>query len=229
MPVMAGKEVWGKPWEEIAQPLGAEPGASSLMFYPNPEHAVAETPTTTAVASYIIREHGTERFVDTVKSFMKNKLMMIQHSTYGPGPDYSTLHPPVVQADMNAALEERVATGKAKQEKSTTRQGTIKSKLTGVRLKQHATYDELFNMKISDLDLQIDKLREAGDKHVHPKSTLQNKDTKVKEILAGLERRRSLGITVVADTQSHENMESESAEPVLPEDMELYHPDEVVF
>ncbi|EUC59718.1 hypothetical protein RSOL_322570, partial [Rhizoctonia solani AG-3 Rhs1AP] len=130
---------------------------------------------------------------------------------------------------MNTALEERAAIGKAKQEKSTARQETKKFKLAGVQLKQQATYDELFNMKVSDLDLQIDKLREAGDKRVRPKSTLRNKDAKVKEILEGMKRRKSLGITVISEAQSYENPEPESAEPALPEDMELYHPDEVVF
>ncbi|EUC58488.1 hypothetical protein RSOL_259830, partial [Rhizoctonia solani AG-3 Rhs1AP] len=89
-------------------------------------------------------------------------------------------------------------------------------------MKQQATYDELFNVKVSNL-------WEAGDKHVRPKSTLQNKDAKVKEILQGMERRKFLGMMVTSDAQSYENLESESAEPALPEDMELYHPDEVVF
>ncbi|KAJ1299347.1 hypothetical protein OPQ81_002682 [Rhizoctonia solani] len=119
-----------------------------------------------------------------------------------------------LRADMNAALEE---------------QETTKSKLTGVELKQHATYEELFKMKILDLDLQIDKLREAGDKHVRAKSTLRNKDVKVREILAGLKRIRTPGIDVIEDTQSDVDMESESAEPISPDNMELYHPNEVVF
>ncbi|KAJ1309409.1 hypothetical protein OPQ81_006186 [Rhizoctonia solani] len=134
-----------------------------------------------------------------------------------------------LRADMNAALEERAAAGKVKQEKSIVRQETTKSKLTGVELKQHATYEELFKMKILDLDLQIDKLREAGDKHVRAKSTLRNKDVKVREILAGLKRIRTPGIDVIEDTQSDVDMESESAEPISPDDMELYHPNEVVF
>ncbi|KAH7308367.1 hypothetical protein B0J17DRAFT_634438 [Rhizoctonia solani] len=79
--------------------------------------------------------------------------------------------------------------------------------------------------EVSDLDLQIDKLWEMGDKEVRAKSTLRNKGAKVKEILAGLERRRAPDIPVTEDVQ----MESEHTESVLPDDIELYHPDKVVF
>ncbi|CUA69936.1 hypothetical protein RSOLAG22IIIB_08779 [Rhizoctonia solani] len=134
-----------------------------------------------------------------------------------------------LRMEINSVLVERAAAGKIKQEKSTVRRETKRSKLAGVQLIQHATYDELISMKMSDLDLQIDKLREAGDKHVRPKSTLRKKDAKAKEILAGIERRQSLGITVILDPQNDGDLVSESAEPTLPEDMELYHPDDVVF
>ncbi|KAH7343193.1 hypothetical protein B0J17DRAFT_738164 [Rhizoctonia solani] len=119
------------------------------------------------------------------------------------------------RANMNAALEERAAAGKVKQEKSMARQEEMKLKLAGVQLRLYATYDELFKMKVSDLDLQIDKLQEMGDKE----------GAKVKEILAGLERRRAPDIPVTEDVQ----MESEHTESVLPDDIELYHPDKVVF
>ncbi|CUA68013.1 hypothetical protein RSOLAG22IIIB_07692 [Rhizoctonia solani] len=134
-----------------------------------------------------------------------------------------------LQIEMNSVLAEQAAAGKAKQEKSTIRQETKRSKLAGVQLIQHATYNELINMKVSDLDLQIDKLQVVGDKHVHPKSTLRKKDAKVKEILAGIEQRQSLDVTVISDLQNDGDLESESAKLTLPKDMELYHPEDVVF
>ncbi|KAH7334604.1 hypothetical protein B0J17DRAFT_721003 [Rhizoctonia solani] len=129
------------------------------------------------------------------------------------------------RANMNAALEEQAVAGKVKQEKSMARQEEMKLKLAGVQLRLYATYNELFKMKVLDLDLQIDKLQEMGDKEVRAKSTLRNKGAKVKEILAGLEQRRAPDIPVTEDVQ----MESEHTESVLPDNIELYHPDEVVF
>ncbi|CUA67556.1 Eukaryotic translation initiation factor 3 subunit A [Rhizoctonia solani] len=136
-----------------------------------------------------------------------------------------------LRAEMNAALarEERAEVGKARQAKSMARQEATKSKLAGIVLKDNATYNELLKMKVSELDLQIDKLREAGDKSVRPKSTLRNKDAKIKEILGGLARRKEVESTERNDNEPPEYMETEDLEHGLPEDVELFHPDEVIF
>ncbi|KDN43886.1 hypothetical protein RSAG8_05879, partial [Rhizoctonia solani AG-8 WAC10335] len=134
-----------------------------------------------------------------------------------------------LRAEMNAALEDRAAAGKAKQLKSLARQEATKSKLAGVELRSNATYEELLCMRVSDLDLQIDKLREAGDKSVRAKSTLRNKDSKIREILAGLERCRTSSSSGTEYIQANGYTDSESLETGLPDDVELFHSDEVVF
>ncbi|CUA69803.1 Protein transport protein Sec61 subunit alpha [Halocynthia roretzi] [Rhizoctonia solani] len=64
----------GKLWEEVAQPLRAEEGVISPTFYPNPEQVLAKTPTTTASAAYIVREHGAQHFLPAIKSFVRKEL-----------------------------------------------------------------------------------------------------------------------------------------------------------
>ncbi|EUC53469.1 hypothetical protein RSOL_002760 [Rhizoctonia solani AG-3 Rhs1AP] len=64
----------GNPWEPEAQPHGADEGAILPVFHPNPQHVLAKTPTATVSVSYIVREHGAERFLHAVHSFLAKEL-----------------------------------------------------------------------------------------------------------------------------------------------------------
>ena len=72
--------------------------------------------------------------------------------------------------------------------------------------------------------------QKSANGNVCAQSTLQNKGAKFEEILAKVERRRGTRLTTTTeDAQSHENIDSEGAESVLTDDMELYHADGVVI
>ncbi|GAB1527815.1 hypothetical protein RhiTH_011003 [Rhizoctonia solani] len=64
----------GQPWEMKELPLGAGVNNNSPTFYPNPQHVLAKTPTRTATASYIVRKHGTERFLHCVNLFLAKEV-----------------------------------------------------------------------------------------------------------------------------------------------------------
>ncbi|EUC59044.1 hypothetical protein RSOL_295350, partial [Rhizoctonia solani AG-3 Rhs1AP] len=121
-----------------------------------------------------------------------------------------------LRIDMNETLERKAAAGEAKKAKSIARQGAAKSKLDGIQLVNYLTYKELVHMRVSNLDLQIDKLRAMGNTGVHPKSTLRNKEAKVKEILAGLACQKINDTSTTQDTQDLWDKESESLEPNAP-------------
>ncbi|KAG8695813.1 hypothetical protein FRC11_001194 [Ceratobasidium sp. 423] len=131
----------------------------------------------------------------------------------------------------NKELEER-AEGRAKQAKRDARLSSAKQKLAQVVLVEDATYESLQKMKVQDVDKQVDKLRETGDKAVRAKSMLSNKHAKIKEILGGLERRKSathIDIEGVDSGSSHMDMDGNSDTESFPDDAELYRTGEVVF
>ncbi|KEP45955.1 hypothetical protein V565_228100 [Rhizoctonia solani 123E] len=132
----------------------------------------------------------------------------------------------------NKALEERAAEGRAKQAKRDARLSSAKQRLAQVVLVEDATYESLQKMKVKDLDKQIDKLREAGDKAVRAKSMLSNKHAKIKEILGGLERRKTtthIGIEGMDSVGSRMDMDGNSDTEGFPDDAELYHTGDVIF
>ncbi|EUC63774.1 hypothetical protein RSOL_428750, partial [Rhizoctonia solani AG-3 Rhs1AP] len=127
---------------------------------------------------------------------------------------------------------ERAAEGRAKQAKRDARLSSAKQKLAQVVLVEDATYESLQKMKVKDLDKQIDKLREAGDKAVRAKSMLSNKHAKIKEILGGLERRKTtthIGIEGMDSVGSRMDMDGNSDTEGFPDDAELYHTGDVIF
>ncbi|KAJ1299554.1 hypothetical protein OPQ81_007348 [Rhizoctonia solani] len=77
-----GTHVEGKPWEKRIQPPGAKGGDVSLMFYPNPQHVVAKTPTVTATVSELMLEHGAEHFLDAINSFVSKELLNNQQMLF---------------------------------------------------------------------------------------------------------------------------------------------------
>ncbi|QRV88213.1 hypothetical protein RhiJN_16231 [Ceratobasidium sp. AG-Ba] len=130
---------------------------------------------------------------------------------------------------MNAALEERAEANRARQAKAAERKYNSKQKLAGVELLEYVTHEDLIRLKVKDLDDQIDKLRESGDSQVRAKTTIGNKQAKIKEILAALERRNQArkeksGVMEIEQPASSADMSIEEMEG-CPEDVELYHDD----
>ncbi|KAF8594292.1 hypothetical protein BDV93DRAFT_459295 [Ceratobasidium sp. AG-I] len=93
------------------------------------------------------------------------------------------------QANQKLRTELSVA-NRVRQGKATARKSAKETRLANIQLIEGVTYEDLAVMKVCDLDDQIDKLREAGDKIVRAKSMIGNKRAKIREILDGLERRK---------------------------------------
>ncbi|CUA75304.1 DNA annealing helicase and endonuclease ZRANB3 [Rhizoctonia solani] len=87
MPLMGFEELrWrgqheGKPWE-VKEALGADVNENRRTFYPNPQHVLAKTPTRTATASFIVREHGANRFLHAVHSFLAKEVPQHNEVTF---------------------------------------------------------------------------------------------------------------------------------------------------
>lgn len=141
-----------------------------------------------------------------------------------------------VRMELNTALEERAKATQVRQGKAKARRSAKEERLAEVQLLEEARYEDLASMKVRDLDAQIDKLREGGDKSIRAKSTIGNKQAKIKEILDGFERRRR-NITVgIASEEGGLNLpaadittgEISDNESVL-EDAEMCFNDEVLL
>ncbi|QRV88435.1 hypothetical protein RhiJN_16453 [Ceratobasidium sp. AG-Ba] len=100
----------------------------------------------------------------------------------------------ILREEINSALEERAKANRRRQAKATERKSNHKRKLAMVKLMDDTTYNTLSLMKVKDLDDQIDKLRECGDSQVRAKTRIGNKQAKIEEILAGLERRKHMAV-----------------------------------
>ncbi|KAG8700527.1 hypothetical protein FRC11_012856, partial [Ceratobasidium sp. 423] len=116
------------------------------------------------------------------------------------------------------------------------RQSKQRDKLALVEVIEDATYEQLLSLKVKDLDLQIDKLREEGDKCIRAKSMVPNKQAKIKEILAALEQRRGIGVGSELEEKDKRNVVGVGMDEVpqteddgWPEDIDLYFKDEVIF
>ncbi|CUA77938.1 hypothetical protein RSOLAG22IIIB_12921 [Rhizoctonia solani] len=139
-----------------------------------------------------------------------------------------------VRQKINDALMEKVAANRARKVKSAERKATYQERIASIQLNDEASYEELCQMKVSELDNQIDKLRES-DRSVVPKSRLKTKQAKVLEIVEAL-RRKKEGKKVEEGTGNGaglrkdallnmEGVKIEVAKP--PEDEEMYFDDEV--
>ncbi|KDN41544.1 hypothetical protein RSAG8_07345, partial [Rhizoctonia solani AG-8 WAC10335] len=141
-----------------------------------------------------------------------------------------------VQAELHNALQEQVEANTIHQAKLHERQSKQRDKLALVKVIEDATHEQLLSMKVNDLDLQIDKLREEGDKCICAKSMAPTKLAKIKEILAVLEQRRVIGINSKLEEKDTMNGVSvgkdivpQSNEDDWPEDADMYFKGEVVF
>ncbi|KAJ1305890.1 hypothetical protein OPQ81_010610 [Rhizoctonia solani] len=141
-----------------------------------------------------------------------------------------------VQAELHNAFQERVEANTIRQAKLHEKQSKQRDKLALVEAIEDATYEQLLSMKVKDLDLQIDKLREEGDQRIRAKSMAPNKQAKVKEILAALKRRRRVNIT--SDIEEGDKLNTAgigmdrvppSEDDGWPEDVDMYFKDEVIF
>ncbi|KAG8742035.1 hypothetical protein FRC11_014538, partial [Ceratobasidium sp. 423] len=141
-----------------------------------------------------------------------------------------------VREKIDNALEERAAAGRDRQSKILARKADKQRKLASVKLLDNATYEKLSLMRVKELDEQIDKLREVGDVHIRPKSMIGNKQAKIRELLAALERYKSSTVKKL-DSNYLENetgsIEEESSETFdyddCPEDLELCYDDSASF
>jgi hypothetical protein len=93
--------------------------------------------------------------------------------------------------EQNEAWEHRAESNRAKQVKAGERKAATKRRLEAVQILDGATFEGLMKLTLVDLNAQIDKLRELGDKQVPAKSTIKNKRAKAQEILKALHRRQS--------------------------------------
>ncbi|KAG8796107.1 hypothetical protein FRC12_004859 [Ceratobasidium sp. 428] len=139
--------------------------------------------------------------------------------------------------EINSTLEERATANRARKEKTDLRKSATKEKLNQVLLLENHSYEALSALRVKDLDLQIDKLREQGDSNTPAKSTVRTKEAKVKAIMATFERRKSLvqkkhGLNVALDATQPEVTTTGTLFPgdgSSPEEHELCFDDEVIF
>ncbi|KDN38969.1 hypothetical protein RSAG8_09126, partial [Rhizoctonia solani AG-8 WAC10335] len=141
-----------------------------------------------------------------------------------------------VRMELNSAFEDRAAANRERKEKVLARKSANKKRLDEVDLLENVTYDELQRMRVRELDLQIDKLRESGDPYIRPKTMIGNKTAKIRELLSCFERRAAHDLG-----SSHLLSQEESSTTGVPEiqdgvgvdtcaeDIELSFEDEVIF
>ncbi|CCO31571.1 hypothetical protein RSOLAG1IB_10961 [Rhizoctonia solani AG-1 IB] len=92
--------------------------------------------------------------------------------------------------EQNTAWEHKAESGRVKQAKTSARKANTTQRLAAVNILSEVNLEQLLSLKLVDLDAQIDKLREAGDREIPPKSRIGKKQAKAEEILKALSRRQ---------------------------------------
>ncbi|EUC58491.1 hypothetical protein RSOL_260260 [Rhizoctonia solani AG-3 Rhs1AP] len=141
-----------------------------------------------------------------------------------------------VRMELNSAFEDRAAANRERKEKVLARKSANKKRLDEVNLLENVTYEEMQHMRVIELDLQIDKLRESGDPYIRPKTMIGNKAAKIRELLSCFERRAahisdsSCSLTREENsTTGFPEIEDGIGVDNCTEDIELSFEDEVIF
>ncbi|KAJ1309800.1 hypothetical protein OPQ81_006565 [Rhizoctonia solani] len=134
-----------------------------------------------------------------------------------------------LRTEFTTALEAKAVSNRERQAKAVERRSEVKRRLDQVQIIENATYKSLYAMKVKDLDLQIDKLREAGDPYIRAKSTIGTKAAKIQEVLACLERRRGTAGIYTGINSDELDLINTSGRETGEDEVDMYFDDETVL
>ncbi|KAG9104400.1 hypothetical protein FRC07_009800 [Ceratobasidium sp. 392] len=142
-----------------------------------------------------------------------------------------------IREATNAALEVRAAHKMSRQAKSNVRKLATKEKLDQVEFLMGASYETLYEMRVKELDLQIDQLRGIKGSHIPAKSTLRTKEAKIKAILAEFQLRNKSKLqggeaSFMIEGTSSRNRDTDTIfeeKDGYPEDEDMYFDNEIMI